>query len=75
MNAQELEKARKVFEEAGIQFVREVEPGSGPRFGTLLTSAKDQKGDVWVAIGPGSIDPDVRASLREVLQWVANREN
>ncbi len=72
MDTQDLIDARKAFEEAGIQFFKETEPG-GPRFGTLLTSVKDPNGDNWVASGPGSIDPDAIDFLRKVLQRVANR--
>jgi|GEM_PF-6989925 len=73
MNEQELREARKAFEEAGIQFVREAEPKTGPRIGVMLDSVKDQAGEVWIAIGQGSIDPDLRDAVCQVLQWVANR--
>jgi len=68
MDIQDLRSLRRELEEAGIQFVRENEPGVGPRIGVILARSSD---DQWIAIGPSDVGPDVREVIQQVLEAVA----
>ena len=68
MNTEELRSLKRQYEDAGIRFVREVEPGSGPRVGGILARSKD---DVWIAIGDANVDSDLRDILTKILDAIS----
>ena len=69
MDTGRMRSLRREFEGAGIQFVRENEPGKvGPRIGAILARSTD---DEWIAIGDASADSDIRELLRQILDAIA----
>lgn len=65
----DLRTLKREMEKAGVKFVKENEPGTWPRVGTILARSSDGE---WIAVGPSGVDPDLRLALQRVLDAVAS---
>lgn len=72
MDEEELQHWKKKFEEMGIRFICENQSRVGPQVGGFLETTIDNQGRIWHAID-GSVPDNLKATLREVLIWVASK--